>query len=155
MAPITIALDWTPNTNHTGFYVARNKGFYKDAGLDVRILSPHQDEYKTTPGVLLAALKAMICIRKMQLYDELSQKGLVNVHQLPMGGAGLWMLFAACALLAAVLLVSSSSSSVSMSAGAAHQLIKTRLYPSSYVGCDLAQCNCISSGPFNEKEEEG
>ncbi|WIA16955.1 hypothetical protein OEZ85_013874 [Tetradesmus obliquus] len=50
MAPITIALDWTPNTNHTGFYVARSKGFYKDAGLEVRILSPHQDEYKTTPG---------------------------------------------------------------------------------------------------------
>lgn len=54
MAPITIALDWTPNTNHTGFYVARSKGFYKDAGLEVQILSPHQDEYKTTPGVLLA-----------------------------------------------------------------------------------------------------
>ncbi|KAF6254748.1 NMT1/THI5 like-domain-containing protein [Scenedesmus sp. NREL 46B-D3] len=50
MAPITIALDWTPNTNHTGFYVARKKGFYKDAGIEVQILSPHQDEYKTTPG---------------------------------------------------------------------------------------------------------
>jgi hypothetical protein len=64
MAPITVALDWTPNTNHTGFYVARNKGFYKDAGLDVQILSPHQDEYKTTPGVLLAALTATPCQHK-------------------------------------------------------------------------------------------
>jgi hypothetical protein len=64
MAPITIALDWTPNTNHTGFYVAQSKGFYKDAGLKVQILSPHQDEYKTTPGVLLdrfaAAQKCLV-----------------------------------------------------------------------------------------------
>lgn len=35
---ITFALDWTPNTNHTGIYVAQKKGYYKDAGLDVEIL---------------------------------------------------------------------------------------------------------------------
>ncbi len=35
---ITFALDWTPNTNHTGLYVAQEKGYYKDAGLDVEIL---------------------------------------------------------------------------------------------------------------------
>ena len=29
---ITICLDWTPNTNHTGIYVALAKGYYKDAG---------------------------------------------------------------------------------------------------------------------------
>lgn len=50
MTSVTIALDWSPNTNHTGFYVARSKGFYKDAGIDVTILSPHLDEYKRTPG---------------------------------------------------------------------------------------------------------
>lgn len=37
---ITLCLDWTPNTNHTGFYVAQAKGFYEDAGLDVTIVQP-------------------------------------------------------------------------------------------------------------------
>lgn len=36
---LTILLDWTPNTNHTGLFVARDKGYYKDAGLDVTIMS--------------------------------------------------------------------------------------------------------------------
>lgn len=38
--PTTIILDWTPNTNHTGLYVALEKGYYKDAGLDVNIIQP-------------------------------------------------------------------------------------------------------------------
>lgn len=46
---VTIALDWTPNTNHTGFYVARNKGWFQEEGLDVQFNSPHVDDYKTTP----------------------------------------------------------------------------------------------------------
>lgn len=37
---ITIVLDWTPNTNHTGFYVAQEKGYFKDAGLTVEIVQP-------------------------------------------------------------------------------------------------------------------
>ncbi len=37
---ITFVLDWTPNTNHTGIYVARDKGYFKDAGLDVDIIQP-------------------------------------------------------------------------------------------------------------------
>ena len=31
---LTFVLDWTPNTNHTGIYVAREKGYFKDAGLE-------------------------------------------------------------------------------------------------------------------------
>ena len=38
---VTVALDWTPNTNHIGFYVAKAKGWYKEAGLEVVLLSPH------------------------------------------------------------------------------------------------------------------
>ena len=43
MKNITLVLDWTPNTNHTGFYVALNKGYYKDAGLNVTIVQPPED----------------------------------------------------------------------------------------------------------------
>ena len=35
---VRIILDWTPNTNHTGLFVAREKGFYDEAGIDVEIL---------------------------------------------------------------------------------------------------------------------
>lgn len=48
--PVTIALDWTPNTNHIGLFVAEAKGFYAEAGLDVEIL-PYSD---TSAGTLVA-----------------------------------------------------------------------------------------------------
>lgn len=35
---VRFALDWTPNTDHTGLYVARSKGWYHDAGIELRIL---------------------------------------------------------------------------------------------------------------------
>ena len=33
-------LDWAPNTNHTGVYVAMEKGWYKEKGIEVEILPP-------------------------------------------------------------------------------------------------------------------
>lgn len=39
---VKVALDWTPNTNHIGLYVAQAKGYFKDSGLDVTIL-PYTD----------------------------------------------------------------------------------------------------------------
>jgi ABC-type nitrate/sulfonate/bicarbonate transport system substrate-binding protein len=35
---VSLQLDWTPNTNHTGFYVAKEKGFYEEAGINLNIL---------------------------------------------------------------------------------------------------------------------
>ncbi|WP_318503617.1 ABC transporter substrate-binding protein [Bacillus sp. T3] len=37
---ISVVLDWTPNTNHTGLYVAKEKGYFKEEGLDVDIIMP-------------------------------------------------------------------------------------------------------------------
>ena len=37
---ITMMLEWTPNTNHAGIYIAAAKGWYEDAGLDVEIIEP-------------------------------------------------------------------------------------------------------------------
>lgn len=39
---ISVVLDWTPNTNHTGLYVAKSKGYFKQEGLDVNIINPGQ-----------------------------------------------------------------------------------------------------------------
>ncbi|TCT44576.1 ABC-type nitrate/sulfonate/bicarbonate transport system substrate-binding protein [Martelella mediterranea] len=47
---VTVALDWTPNTNHIGLYVAKAEGFYDKAGLDVDIL-PYSD---TSSGTLVS-----------------------------------------------------------------------------------------------------
>lgn len=44
---ITICLDWTPNTNHTGLYVALKKGYYEDAGLNVSIVQPPENSGAT------------------------------------------------------------------------------------------------------------
>lgn len=35
---VTFALDWSPNTNHIGVYVAESLGYFEDAGLDIEIL---------------------------------------------------------------------------------------------------------------------
>ncbi len=48
---VTIALDWTLNTNHVGLIVARDRGLYDAAGLEVEIL-PYSD---TSSTALLAA----------------------------------------------------------------------------------------------------
>ncbi len=37
---VTVVLDWTPNTNHTGLYVADALGYFKAEGLEVKILQP-------------------------------------------------------------------------------------------------------------------
>lgn len=41
---ITVLLDWFPNTNHTGLYVAKEKGFFAEENLDVSILQPGEGE---------------------------------------------------------------------------------------------------------------
>ena len=48
---VSIALDWTLNTNHVGLIAARDRGYYDAAGLEVEIL-PYSD---TSSTALLAA----------------------------------------------------------------------------------------------------
>lgn len=51
---ITFVLDWTPNTNHTGLYVAQEKGYFKDEGIEVEIVQPPEDGAE----VMVASQKA-------------------------------------------------------------------------------------------------
>lgn len=48
---VKVLLDWVPNTNHTGLYVAKDKGYYKAEGLDVEIIQPAEGD----SAVLIAA----------------------------------------------------------------------------------------------------
>ena len=50
MQHLTLGLDWTPNVNHIGFFVARDLGYYGEHGLEVEILDPSADNYATTPA---------------------------------------------------------------------------------------------------------
>lgn len=50
MDKITFVLDWTPNTNHTGLYVAQEKGYFQDAGLEVEIVQPPEDGAEVLVG---------------------------------------------------------------------------------------------------------
>ncbi len=52
---VRFSLDWTPNTNHTGIYVAMQKGWYAQQGLDVQIL-PYSDA--NTPDTLVGTGQA-------------------------------------------------------------------------------------------------
>jgi ABC-type nitrate/sulfonate/bicarbonate transport system substrate-binding protein len=51
---VRFALDWTPNTDHTGFYVAQAKGWYAAAGIDFKVL-PYGN---TAPETLMATGQA-------------------------------------------------------------------------------------------------
>ena len=48
---VTLVLDYVPNTNHTGFYVARELGYYEEAGLDVTIIEPGDNDAATLCAV--------------------------------------------------------------------------------------------------------
>lgn len=58
MEKLTFVLDWTPNTNHTGLYVAEALGYFEEAGLDVEIVQPPEDG----AAVLVASGKAQFGI---------------------------------------------------------------------------------------------
>lgn len=55
---ITVVLDWTPNTNHTGLYVALANGYFDQAGLDVEIVQPPEGGAE----MLVASGKAQFCV---------------------------------------------------------------------------------------------
>jgi ABC-type nitrate/sulfonate/bicarbonate transport system substrate-binding protein len=40
LEPVKLILDWQPNTNHTGLFVARDEGYFEAAGLAVEIIQP-------------------------------------------------------------------------------------------------------------------
>ena len=72
---ITFVLDWTPNTNHTGLYVAQEKGYFEEAGLEVEIVQPPQDGAE----VLVASGKAQFGIS----FQDTMMPAVVGEEALP------------------------------------------------------------------------
>lgn len=48
---VTVILDYTANTNHTGMYVALDQGYYEEAGLNVNIIEPTEGATETLIAV--------------------------------------------------------------------------------------------------------
>src|SRR2546426_2184979 len=55
LTTMNLALDWTPNTNHTGIYVAQAEGWYRAEGIDLHLL-PYSAN--VSPDVLVSSGKA-------------------------------------------------------------------------------------------------
>jgi len=62
MQNLRIALDWTPNTNHTPILLALAHSHYASAGLHVQIISPASDDYSITPATKLARSEVDIAL---------------------------------------------------------------------------------------------
>jgi ABC-type nitrate/sulfonate/bicarbonate transport system substrate-binding protein len=59
LTTMSLALDWTPNTNHTGIYVALHQGCYRAEGIDLHLL-PYSSS--VSPDVLVSSGKADVGI---------------------------------------------------------------------------------------------
>jgi len=60
---LILALDWTPNTNHSGFYLGISKGWYAQAGIDLQIQPPSQAYTSSeTPARRVVDGSADLCI---------------------------------------------------------------------------------------------
>lgn len=50
LTDVTLVLNWSPNTNHTGLYAARDLGYYAEEGLNVDIILPGASGPNTIVG---------------------------------------------------------------------------------------------------------
>lgn len=74
MRTLKLALDWTPNVNHIGFFIARELGFYADQGIQLSLLNPKDDNYALTPGKKLELGMADFAIAPFETVISLNNK---------------------------------------------------------------------------------
>ena len=72
---LTFVLDYTPNTNHSGIYVAIAKGYYADENLDVEVVQPPEDG----ADALVGTGKAQVGMS----YQDVMANSLGSDDQLP------------------------------------------------------------------------
>ena len=78
LTTMTLALDWTPNTNHTGIYAALQNGWYKDQGINLQLL-PYSNN--VSPDVLVSSGKADVGISSTEsiVADAASGQPVVSI----------------------------------------------------------------------------
>jgi len=71
LTPITVILDWFPNPDHAPLFVAQQQGFFRDAGLSVKLIGPSDT---ADPPKMIAAGKAEIgIVYEPQLMIDISR----------------------------------------------------------------------------------
>lgn len=76
----TLVLDFTPNVVHSGIYAAQAKGFYKDAGVDLKVQPPGES---TDAPKLLGAGKVEFAILDIHDLGIAREKGIPLVGVMP------------------------------------------------------------------------
>lgn len=78
LTKMSLALDWTPNTNHTGIYVAQEKGWYRQQGIDLQIL-PYSAN--VSPDTLVSSGKADVGISSTEsiVADKATGQPVVSI----------------------------------------------------------------------------
>lgn len=71
---LKLALDWTPNINHIGFFIAKELGFYGEKNIDLEIINPLDDNYSLTPGKKLELNIADFAIAPFETVISLNNK---------------------------------------------------------------------------------
>ena len=74
MTTLKIALDWTPNINHIGFFIAQELGYYKENGIELEVINPLDDNYTLTPGKKLELDLADFAIAPFETVISLNNK---------------------------------------------------------------------------------
>ena len=74
MIYLKIALDWTPNINHIGIFVAKELGFYSENNIELEIINPLEDNYEITPGKKLELGLADFVIAPFETVISLNNK---------------------------------------------------------------------------------
>src|SRR3989304_3315795 len=77
LIPVTFMLDWVPNTNHTGIFVAQAKGYFKEAGLDVKIIQP--GEVRPEAAVASGAVEFGISFQEIVTLARADKVPIVSV----------------------------------------------------------------------------
>ncbi|QBD82823.1 ABC transporter substrate-binding protein [Ktedonosporobacter rubrisoli] len=78
LTKLRLALDFTPNPNHTGIYVALQKGWYQQAGIDLEILPFSPNAF---PDVLVTTGKADIAISSTEsvVLDDAQGQKIISI----------------------------------------------------------------------------
>lgn len=69
-----LALDWTPNVNHLGILVAKEKMFFQENGVILELISPDIDNYALTPGKRLSIGQVELAIAPFETVISLNNK---------------------------------------------------------------------------------
>ena len=77
LRPMTVLLDWFVNPDHAPLYVAQEKGFFRDRGLDVTFIAPSNPN---DPPKLVAAQKADLAVSYQHQHHLQVAQGLPLVR---------------------------------------------------------------------------